>query len=117
MNFSFPTVTLDFYISASPVLILCLGAICAMLQSVFKKVGSETAVFGFQIVILVGALLAALLAPNSVETAYLSGNYLTGLITQFGQVCLLVIAVIVSIIFKDTWLKAKFFRGDLPQMI
>ncbi len=116
MNFSFPTVTLDFYISALPVLILCLGAISAMLQSVFKKVGSETAVFGLQIVILIGALLAALLAPNSVETAYLSGNYLTGLITQFGQVTLLVIAIIISILFKDTWLKAKFFRGEISSL-
>jgi len=87
-----------------------------MLQSVFKRIGSESAIFYFQIGILIAALISALLTPNAEETAYLSGNYLTGLITQFGQASILSIALIVSITFKDTWLKSKFFRGEISSL-
>lgn len=116
MNFSFPTLTSEFYISALPVLILAIGGIIAMLQSVYKKAGSENAVFGVQIASLLGALIAALVAPNAIETAYLAGNFLSGQISQFGQTTIIVIATVVSILFKDTWLRAKFFRGEISSL-
>lgn len=116
MNFSFPLLTSEFYIAAMPVLILAVGGIVAMLQAVFKKTESENAVFGVQIASLLGALIASLTAPNTVETAYLAGNFLSGQISQFGQATILVIAAVISILFKETWLKKKFFRGEISSL-
>lgn len=116
MNLSFPTITTEFYLAALPVLLLAAGSIVAMLQAVFKKIGSENAVFGFQIATLIAALVAAIMAPVSVETAYLAGNFLAGEISQFGQVTIIVVASILSLMFKDTWLKSKFFRGEISAL-
>lgn len=116
MNFSFPTITADFYLAAMPVLILGVFALIAMLQSVTKAIGSEGAVFGVQIAAMVGALIAALMVPTSVETAYLSGNYLSGEISKFGQVSILAISIILTLLYRDTWLRAQFFRGEISAL-
>lgn len=116
MNFSFPTITLEFYLAAMPVLILATGSIIAMLQAVFKKVGSENAVFGVQIVSLLGALVSALLVPSGGETSYLAGNYLLGAVSQFGQVTIMVVASILALMFRDTWLRPRFFRGEISSL-
>ena len=38
VNFSLPAISPDFYFAAMPTMILCLGSLVALMQSVFPKV-------------------------------------------------------------------------------
>lgn len=116
MNFIFPTVTSEFYLAALPVLILCFTCIVAMLQSVFKPISSPNAVFAVMIAALIGALVAVFVGTPAVETTYLAGAYLAGELGKFGQATILVIAAVVCVMYRDTFLKAKFFRGEISAL-
>lgn len=116
MNFSFPSITPEFYLAALPVIILCVGSIVAMLQSVYRKVGSETSVMVVLLASLVGALVATFCSGPAVETAYLEGSYLAGTLGKFGQATILIIATVIALIYRDTFLKAKFFRGEIASL-
>ena len=116
MNFSFPTITHEFYVAAMPVLILCVGSIIAMLQSVFKRVGSPTAVMVIMLASLVGAGAAAICGTPAVTTFYLEGGYLAGTLGQFGQVMIVTIAIAVALLFRETYLAVKFFRGEISSL-
>jgi len=116
MNFIFPTVTSEFYLAALPVLILCVTCIVAMLQSVFKPISSPNAVFAVMIAALTAALVAVFVGTPAVETTYLAGSYLAGELGKFGQATILVIAAVVCVMHRDTFLKAKFFRGEISSL-
>jgi NADH-quinone oxidoreductase subunit N len=116
LSFNFPTITLEFYLAALPVIILCLGGILAMLQSVFKRVGGENAIFGVMTVTLLAALASVFLGAPAVETSYLDGAYLAGELGRFGQATILVIATVLTVIYRDTFLKAKFYRGEIAAL-
>jgi NADH-quinone oxidoreductase subunit N len=116
LSVSFPTLTKDFYVAASPVLILSVGSMLAMLQAVFKPVKQPTAVLVVQAVTLLLALVASLLGTPAVETSYLEGTYLAGSLAQFGQVTILVIAMIVALLFRETFNAARFFRGEISAL-
>lgn len=116
LSFSFPTVTREFYLAAMPVLILCVGSIVAMLQGVFKKVGHETAVFGVMALTMLAALITTFTGAPSVETSYLDGAYLAGELGRFGQSMILVIGLVIALLYRDTFLKAKFCRGEISAL-
>lgn len=116
MNYNFPTLTKDFYLAASPIVILCIGAMLAMLQSVYKGIGKPSAVLGVMAVTLLGALVASLVGTPAVETSYLEGSYLAGSLGQFGQMTILVIALIVAMLFRETYNATRFFRGEIAAL-
>jgi NADH-quinone oxidoreductase subunit N len=116
VNFAFPTITRDFYLAVLPVLILCGGGLVAMMQAVFKRIGGENAVFGVLIVSLLGSLVACFGISMPDEVSYLNGAYLAGELSRFGQGLILVIATVVAIAYRDTFLKAEFFRGEIAAL-
>lgn len=116
MNFSFPTITTEFYLAAMPVMILSVAALVAMLQSVYRSVGNANAVFGVSVASMLAALVSVLIGRPAVETAYLGGTYLAGELTAFGQMTILVLALLVTVLFRDHFLKARFFRGEIASL-
>ncbi len=116
MNPSFPTISPEFYLAASPILILCIGALIALLQSVSKSLSSVTAVFSTTIVSIVLAI-AGLLATSSLPaTSFISGSLVSGSTSFFGQGLVLLVALITGLFFKDSFLKSKFFRGEIASI-
>ncbi len=116
LSFSFPTVTSEFYLAAMPVLVLCLGSLIAMLQSVFKRVGNTNAVFIVMMVSLVASLAAVFVGTPAVETSYLDGAYLAGELGKFGQGTILVVSILIALLYRDTFLNARFFRGEIASL-
>ena len=116
MNFSFPTITLEFYLSALPVLILSVAALIAMLQGVHQALGKPSVIFALMITSISLALLSAVIARPPVETAYLSGTYVAGNLTAFGQIVILCIALLVTILFRDHFQRDHFFKGEIAAL-
>ncbi len=116
MNFSFPTLTREFYLAALPVLILCFGSIVAMLQAVFKSVGGVGSITVVMLGSLVAALAASIFLMPGVETFYLEGAYLAGALSQFGQISILVISIVVCLLFRETFLSKAFYRGEIAAL-
>lgn len=116
MSFTFPTISREFYLAALPILILCVGSIVAMLQGVYKAVSKPSSVFVVTMLSLLGAMVASLVGTPAVETSFLDGAYLSGALAQFGQVMILVIAIIVGMLFRETYNAARFFRGEIAAL-
>jgi NADH-quinone oxidoreductase subunit N len=116
VSFIFPVLNLDFYLAVLPVLILAAGAIVAMLQAVFKPIASPAAVFGVLVVSLVAAIVASIYGMPGIETSYIEGTYLAGPLAQWGQIVVLVIALAVSFLFRETYLRPKFLRGEITSL-
>lgn len=116
MSFIFPVLNSDFYWAILPVLILCAASVIAMLQAVFKSIGSTKAVF----FLVVGSLLlsfgASVCGMPSIETSYIEGSYLAGPLGRWGQLMVIGIGLVVSLLFRDTYLKEKFFRGEIASL-
>lgn len=116
MNFSFPTITTEFYLAALPVIMLCVGSLVAMLQAVSKRFGGDTVVMGVLLGSLVTALLAVFFAGPALETSYLEGGYLSGALSRFGQGTILMVAIAVTLLYRETFLRTKFFRGEIASL-
>ena len=116
MNYNFPTLTKDFYLAASPILILCVGAIIAMLQSVYKSANKPAAVLIVVAASLLGSMVASFVGTPLVETSFLEGTFIAGSLAQFGQVTILVIALVVAMLFRETYNAARFFRGEIAAL-
>jgi NADH-quinone oxidoreductase subunit N len=87
-----------------------------MLQAVFKGIGGQKAIFGLLLVGLLSAIAAAWTTGPQVETTFLSGSYLGGDLSRFGQIVILAIALVVTLLFHETYLKAAFFRGEIASL-
>ena len=112
LAFEIPQLDLSFYFVAMPVLILCVGAIVAMLQRVFPAVGSMNACYGVLVGSLVGAL-ASVVVLHPEPYTFLSGSLLASSLVQFGQATILIIALVVSLLFKETFLAKQFIRSEI----
>lgn len=116
MNFSLPAVSIEFLSAAVPILILCIVSILHMLQAVFKSFGGERAVFSLLLLGLMAAVATAWTLGPQVETSYLSGSYLGGDLSRFGQLVILGLALVVTLLFHETHLKKDFFRGEIASL-
>lgn len=116
MNFSLPHIGPEFYVAALPVLILSLGSVFAMLQGVYKNIGSENAVFGVLVLALLGALTGVFLGQPTGEATYLDGAYLAGALGKVGQTLILTIALVITLAYRETFLRQKFFRGEITSL-
>lgn len=113
MDFQIPQLSLAFYLSAMPVLVLCFGALMAMMQAVIPSISSPRAVMGAQFVFLVIALGSAVGVQADQGADFLDGALLAGELGQFGQVFILIVGIVVAALFSDSFLKDKFFRGEI----
>jgi NADH-quinone oxidoreductase subunit N len=113
VNFPIPTFDLGFYYAAMPVLVLCVGAITGMMQSVFPKIGGPKATLSVLLISLTGALVSAAWCKPDAGTDYLFGTLLTDSLSSFGQIVILGISLMLALMFKDSYLKEKFFRGEV----
>jgi len=116
VNFPLPNFDAGFYWAAMPVFILCLGAIAAMLQSVIMSISGKRATMVLLLFTLVGALITAAFCKPTAGTSYLFGSLLTGTLSQFGQITILAIALVVVLMFKGSYLETKFFRGEISAL-
>jgi NADH-quinone oxidoreductase subunit N len=119
VNFTLPALTPEFYLAASPILLLCLTAMFSLLMGVSKKCQSSKTIHLFN----VGALLiATALACNNYCTGgaglqtFLTGGYLGGRLGDFGQAMILLVALTVSVLMKDSYMGDKFNRGEIVAM-
>lgn len=115
MDFTFPTLSQDFYLATGGILILGFFSLMAMLQSVFKSVSGTKAVG----IVLFGSLIAALgmtLGFSGAPQSYLAGAYLTGHLTFFAQTIILGIALTCAAFFAGSHLASKFFRGEIASL-
>ncbi|MCX6115937.1 MAG: NADH-quinone oxidoreductase subunit N, partial [Proteobacteria bacterium] len=111
-----PHLSSEFYLAASPILILCVTALIALLMSV-SKVWKGTAILkGFNLISLIVAFGFAL---NNFVTGglgvqiYLSGGYLSSRLGDLGQVLILLISIVVTQMISISYLSSKFNRGEI----
>ena len=117
MSFVFPNLSLEFYLAAMPVIILGIGSIITMLQTVFPTGGSQPkAVAAVTIASLVASIIACLLWMPTIETPYLYGSYLAGSLGQLAQVAILGVATVVGLFFFGSYLNDKFYRGEIASL-
>ncbi|MEZ4743096.1 MAG: NADH-quinone oxidoreductase subunit N [Bdellovibrionota bacterium] len=114
MSPSFPILTHEFYLAALPILILSVGAILAMLQSVFNAFKGKMAVSTVFFICIVAALFSVFIPTQ--ETSFLNGAYLSGTLAKFGQAFILIVAGAVALMFKETYLSDKLFKGEVTSL-
>ncbi len=113
--FNFPVIDAAFYRAAAPVLILCVGSLIALMQSVFKSISSRTAVQVVTIGAVAASFLAALAIPGSMRDL-LAGAILTGNLSRFGILLILGVALLISFMIKDHHVGASFYRGEVASI-
>ena len=100
-----------------PVIILGIGSIIAMLQTVIPKGGSHwKSVASVTVVSIAASLVASLIWMPAIETPYLYGSYLAGTLGQLAQIAILGVALIVGLFFVSSYLNEKFFRGEMASL-
>lgn len=113
--FSFPEISSELYITAAPVLILVVGSMIALLQSVSKSLGSRGAVESTAWITVLAAMAATTMIPT-VPTEYLAGGLLSGTLSRFGEVMIMAVAVGVMMMMREHHSGASFFRGEIVSL-
>lgn len=116
MKFEVPQLTASFYGAALPILILCFSGIVALLMSVSKKLSGFRINYWFNF----GALLVTLLLSirlyaisGAASEMFLSGGFVAGRLGFFGQGAIIGIALVISLLMGEGYLKEKFYRGEI----
>jgi NADH-quinone oxidoreductase subunit N len=116
VTLTLPAITAEFYLAAAPILILCVTAMVALLMAVSS---SETVKNYCRPLNYAALFIATCLSMNAFVTggsgveSYLSGGYLDGRLGSFGQVMILVISLIVSLLMSHSYQKNHFNRGEI----
>ena len=101
-----------FYWVSSPVLILGIGGILAMLLSVCTKWNRPSINLGFLVLIL-GLALAAVERNGPHAFAFFDGVFQWGGISYLGSLLLLGVAGILALLFYPSYLRTRFFTGEI----
>jgi len=116
LNFTPPEIAAAFYLASSPVLILGIAALIALMQGVFPKIGSVRACQTLLNVALAAAIAVTVTIVKSNANSYLGGSYSIESISLLGQTLILALALITSFLFGATHLKRAFFRGEITSL-
>lgn len=104
-------------LAAAPVTVLCVGAIIAMLQSVFEKISSRiwvaTTVFGSIITSFVMTIWVEKAVPAA---SYYSGGILVESVALFGQQLILAIIFTMSLLILVTHDSKRFFKAEIASI-
>lgn len=116
MNFEIPQLTASFYGSAFPILLFCVTGIVAMLMGVSKRYNSPSSCFWLNTITLVVALAATIrqyAISGAASEMFLSGGFVAGRLGFFGQGAIIGISLVISLLMGESFIRAKFFRGDI----
>ena len=116
MNFQIPQLTLSFYSASFPIILFCVSGIVALLMGVSKSCNGVKASYWLNNSVLVVALLAIIrqyAITGAASEMFLSGGFVSGRLGYFGQGVIVGIALVVSLLMGEGYLKAKFFRGEI----
>ena len=116
MGFQIPSVSLAFYVASAPIILLCAMAMVALLLAVKKSIVSIETMFAICVGTLVLCLATALsnfIGGGSGVQTYLAGGFLGGHLGDFGQALILSVALVVSLLTNATYMRQKFFRGEI----
>lgn len=116
MNFPIPDLNLSFYSSALPIILLSLTSIIALLMGVSKKCNSVKSAMWINNLSLLATLLIIIRLygiTGAASEMFLSGGFVAGRLGYFGQGLIVGVALVVSLLMGDSYIKAKFFRGEI----
>ncbi len=116
MNFPIPQLSLSFYGSALPIILLSVTSIIALLMGVSKRCNSVQSAIWINKISLFAALLIIIRLygiSGSASEMFLSGGFVAGRLGYFGQGIIVAVALVVSLLMGDSYIKAKFFRGEI----
>lgn len=116
MNNIMPTITTDFYFAASPIFVLCIGAVVAMLFSAHSKLSH--AKMGELIVYLTLAAAGTLLpfVSKGETTLFLDGAYLSDQVFGFSRLVVIYVALLVALMVSASSLRKQFFRPEMASI-
>jgi NADH-quinone oxidoreductase subunit N len=116
VNFQIPKLTMSFYGSAFPIILLCVTGIAAMLMGVSKKCKSTKMIYWLNnaaLVVALGAIGRLYEVSGAASELFLSGGFIAGRLGYFGQGLIVGVALVVSLLMGDSYIKTKFFRGEI----
>ena len=108
--FILPELTFEFYKASSPILVLILGSLISLMQSV-SPWGRSRNVFSVLITSFVLSLF--LMVQKQMTGVFLGGSFLFDDLTYFAQFFVLVLSLFVVFLFHGSYLKEKFFRAEI----
>jgi NADH-quinone oxidoreductase subunit N len=116
VNVQVPQLTASFYGATLPILILCVTGILALLGSVSKKFSSSKVNYWLNFAALLSTLLLVVrlyAISGAASEMFLSGGFIAGRLGYFGQGAIIGIALVVSLLMGEGYLREKFFRGEI----
>ena len=116
MNFQVPQLTVAFYGSAFPILLLCVSGIVALLMGVSRNCNTPKISHYFNTGVLTLSLMALIrqyAISGAANEVFLSGGFIAGRLGFFAQGLIIGIALVVSILMYASHIKTKFFRGEI----
>lgn len=116
MTIALPEIPKEFYSAAAPIFILAIGAMISMLQSVSKTMGKPGPVKVVLLASLILALVASAFGFGQEPVDYLQGSYMAEALSRFGFLTIISIALVVALLFSGTYLKERFFRGEIASL-
>ena len=115
MKYDMPFVDPQFYAAALPILIVIVGSLIVMMQSVFKSIRSRSAVFGVTLLTLVAALVANF-TTRGLPASYLAGTFLSESLGTWGMGLLLGVATCLVCMIRGSLWDGSFFRGEISSL-
>ena len=107
-----PVIGVDFYIHALPILSLLVGSLFLMLFSVNSILADKRIIFAATLMFLCTALLSATLLYGNQFQAF-AGAFTIDALSMFGHLYILIVAICVCLLFWESYLAARFWRGDV----
>jgi len=116
VNFEVPQLTLAFYGSSLPIILLCVTSIVALLNGVSKSFNTPRMNYVLNNVAL-GLALASVIRQYAISgsgsSLFLSGGFVAGRLGFFGQGLIVGVALVVSLLMGESYIRDKFFRGEI----
>ena len=102
------------FLQRLPILVLCFGSILTFLQSTHKSLEKPVYTQNIQLFTILISLLLCIL--NQRDSSSISSSFILNGYSNFGQILILSIALVVSIMYKENFLKEKFFRWEISSL-
>ncbi len=112
----FPSVPREFYFFASPILLICVASILAMLQHVMDSLSSRKAVSFTVYSALVAAIIVVALSFGHNSSVFLGNGFVSDHITRMGMMLSLVISLVVVLLAEGSAHAKRLFVGEVASI-